>query len=966
MKRSNNNLKILFLNVQTLSAEKLEFLIELLIDYDIIFLSEINNKQQFLTQIDNQICKYHFDTETTRLAMITRNSVNFEYIGKGLVLEQERVQTDQIVVQSNFYRFKLVDNRVFEVENFYVTPDANTETLKSVSRFLNARGWTRRMYIAGGDFNINWKNVNKRNMLKLTALEQNVKNYTRIRNYTTLNGNTRTSKTIIDLILTNQTVKPKIVETEILDTSNLSFFDHNGVVLCLDFPKGKPYRDIKVAHDPFRRPEIDTKTYELIKLEIDLIEHEYSYDNFMLKTKQILDKHIPMNGKRGAYTKRLYDFPFPSEIRNQIRKKHLLQKKVKSHPSPENKLEYTKHRNNITKIIRKFKKDHITRKLLNQNSANAINKTIEFLQKSNSTSYKETPLTIIDGSFGTDLVNKLGKFLKARAEDLVQTEDIINSPDLTDIFDDSEIPTDKLVLKNFPAIVDIYKVVPKNKITKTASMDGISSHTLVEIWPIIQEPMNKILTSSLKFPSIDQGYYQRVISKESTKQPKIFKDMRPLGILNIIPKYAMSKFVWTKIRKHIEPILKKRKIMTYQGCKMPIINTLDGAIIETYLGFFVIIQKFDFSNAFGTLFLDRLLTVASQLNMCDEILEFVRDFIINQAYCSTLLFDGGHGVFLSDVMDMEKGAAQGQCGTDVAFTLLQLGLSPALDIGRNYYMDDINDLIKRCKTALDAIFAAKNNDNRLTEQAVRVGFAKNTLKTTYIPINFDKQIVIDNGIDAEYVLTETGILGFNFEVKNSKICTDPAARDIVCSIKQHLGTIHSTRTYVSNHFDRLKIARKLVYYHLGFISLVYAYGVKTSNNPGFQTIQVAVNDIIRATGLRRNTPQHILDKCFGTSLTDFARDSVIIDGKKEMQMRDWTTTEIYDRLFKIRTTRIELKVKGTFMRFFADEWNKFDPESRKSMAGFTIDQLKVFLKNRRRLQYDDSIYDQYFWIDLRE
>ena len=147
---------------------------------------------------------------------------------------------------------------------------------------------------------------------------------------------------------------------------------------------------------------------------------------------------------------------------------------------------------------------------------------------------------------------------------------------------------------------------------------------------------------------------------------------------------------------------------------------------------------------------------------------------------------------------------------------------------------------------------------------------------------------------------------------------------------------------------------------------MYAYGVKTSNNPGFQTIQVAVNDIIRATGLRRNTPQHILDKCFGTSLTDFARDSVIIDGKKEMQMRDWTTTEIYDRLFKIRTTRLELKVKGTFMRFFADEWNKFDPESRKSMASFTIDQLKVFLKNRRRLQYDDSIYDQYFWIDLRE
>ena len=535
---------------------------------------------------------------------------------------------------------------------------------------------------------------------------------------------------------------------------------------------------------------------------------------------------------------------------------------------------------------------------------------------------------------------------------------------MTDIFDESEIPADTLVLKSFPEITDIYKVVPKNKVTKTASMDGISSHTLVEIWPIIKTPMNEILTSSLKFPSIDQGYYQRVISKESSKQPEILKDMRPLGILNILPKYAMSKFVWTEIRKHIEPILKKRKIMTYQGCKMPIINTLDDAMVQIYLGFFVIIQKFDFSNAFGTLFLDRLLTVASQLNMCDEILEFVRDFITNQGYCSTLLFDGGHGVFLSEVMNMEKGAAQGQCGTDVAFTLLQLGLSPLIDIGRNYYMDDINDLIKRCKTALDAIFLAKKNNERLKEQAVRVGFAMNDLKTTYIPINFPKQLMIDNGISAEHVLTETGILGFDFEVKNSKICIEPAARNIVCSLKQHLGTTHSTRTYVSNHFDRLKIARKLIYHHLGFISLVYAYGVKTSNNPGFQTIQVAVNDLIRATGLRRNTPQHILDKCFGTSLTDFARDSVIIDGKKEMMMREWT--DIYCRLYKIRTTRLELTVKGTFMRFFANEWNSFDQESRKLMAGFSIDQLKVFLKNRRRLSYENTIYDQYFWIDLRE
>ena len=36
------------------------------------------------------------------------------------------------------------------------------------------------------------------------------------------------------------------------------------------------------------------------------------------------------------------------------------------------------------------------------------------------------------------------------------------------------------------------------------------------------------------------------------------------------------------------------------------------------------------------------------------------------------------------------------------------------------------------------------------------------------------------------------------------------------------------------------------------------------------------------------------------------------------------------------------------------------------MAKFDIIQLKAFLKKNRRLQYDESIYENYFWIDLRE
>lgn len=959
--------KILFLNVQTLTELKLDFIIELLIDFDIICLSEVNNRQQLLNNLESNICKFHFDPNTTRLAMITRNSINFSYLGTGLSLDQERIQIDQTIAQSNFYRITLANNKIFELENIYITPDANSNNLESIGKFLNGRSWSNKMFIGGGDFNVNWKNAGKRKKLNLsTTLDQNVKDYTRVRHYVK-DGSSRVSKTIIDLILTNRFVKPYILGTEILNTSNLPFFDHFGVILKLNFPKSKPYRDIELPQDPFRRKPIDAQKdpeqFENIKNAIDGIEHNKCYDRFMMGVRGVLDRFSPMSNKLGTFVKRIYDFPFPKEIRIEITKKHTLQQKAKNHPTEQNRLEFKKHRNKLTKTIRNFKKEHTTKKLLQQNSSNAIDTTIKFLQKTKSEDYTSKPRTIISGKFGTDLVNDLGIFLKGRA-DLVKTEDIENSPPLTEIFEENEIPENKLILTHFPKIDDIYKVIPKNKITKTASMDGVSSQTLVEIWPIIKSPMNEILTSSLKFPAIDQGYYQRVISKSSIKQPVVYEDMRPLGILNAIPKYGMSKFVWTEIRKHIAPILKNRNIMTYKGCKMPIINTLDNAIIQVFLKYFVIIQKFDFSNAFGTLFLSRLMEIMNQLNLCDEILDFITSYIKNQSYCGTVMNDGSYGIFISKIMNMVKGIAQGQCGADVAFTCLQFGLSPAENIYRNAYMDDLNDVIKWCLTALAAINLAKKNDDRLTEQAVRVGFKKNTLKTTYIPVNFPKSLVIESGIPEKYVVQSTGILGFNFNVINKKFCVLPAANDIVSSLNSHLQTVHSTRTYVANHLDRLKITRKLIYNHLGFISLVYAYGVKTSRNPGFQKVQVAVNDLIRATGLRPNTPQHVLDKCLGTSLTDFALHSVIIDGKKELIERN-LEPDIYDRIHKIRTTDIEFSVQGTFMNFFAEKWNNFDRNERQVMAELDITKLKDYLKKKRVLTYEADIFTNYYWIDLR-
>ena len=249
--------------------------------------------------------------------MICRNSVNFEYSGIGQILDQDRIQVDKTVFQSNLYRFKLDDNRIFDLENSYMTPDTSNDNLKTIGKYLNERGKSQKMYINGGDFNVNWKSTVKRKKLGINSLDQNVKEFTRIRNYTR-NGRSRTSKTLIDLIFTNSKTRPKIMETSILKTDHLPFFDHFGVILRLDFPKSKPYRDVWLARDPFRRPSIPAELMNQIQSEIHPLGMNHSYDSFMLNVRGILDRHVPVDGRHGLYRKRIYDVPYPKEIRHEI------------------------------------------------------------------------------------------------------------------------------------------------------------------------------------------------------------------------------------------------------------------------------------------------------------------------------------------------------------------------------------------------------------------------------------------------------------------------------------------------------------------------------------------------------------------------------------------------------------------------------------------------------------------------
>ena len=980
MANNDSDFKILFLNVRTLSEQKLKILISILIlTYSIIFINEVNYKQKYLDDLPTDIGQYHYDERTPRLGMICRQSINFKYNGPGLIIDQERSFTDKTCVQTNFYTFS-VSNYVFDIENVYVLPETNATNTKILKEFLTDRANSTRPYISGGDFNINWKKTTARKTFQIPTAKQLVTGITRISKYTTVRTNrTRISKTQIDLIFANFRAQNKIAKSEIWNNETLKdgtgkkYFDHFGVDISLDLLIQKPYRDVRIPRDPLRRP--DPSPEERILINADIAEMcatcPDDYNLFFMKLKSILDKYIPNYRCGGFYTKRFYDCPYPGVLRDEISLKHKLEVKYRKNPTPENKTKKNKQRNKVTEICREFRTTYATQRLDQANSVKSIQKTIEFLSKKRAVT-KPKQMILINDKCCEKLANEMSDYFKIRAEGLIKIYDIERSSGLHNAINQNEIPETKLELKHFPAIQNLHDVIPKSKVTKSGSFDTISSYIITLFWPSMADKLNTIFTKNLNFPVDSQGYYQRIISKSAVKQPLEFKDMRPLGILNVFPKYRMSKYVWTEIRQHVQSILKKRRVYTYHGCRAPIYLTFDKIKWELWLGHKVILTKFDFSNAFGTLYKNRLLQILEQLNLGDEVIKFCMDYFTNQGLCQTIFEDPVFGIFVSDLTKMMQGGPQGQCGMDVAFTILQFGLSAMDDIFRNYYMDDLNDIICRCLTEQAAVNLAINNDINLNKQAISVGFKKNEKKTTFIPFNVSTDLLLTAKIEEKYIKTNTDILGVGFTAKKNGVCIKPAADDFISGIQQKIHLVHTSRAYVDAHERRVKIARTIVYNQIGNLPLIYVYGESDTNqqdsksglNKQFERCLVKINDVFRATGLRQDTPKHILDKCMGCNIEQFCKDSVIIDGLKALEFEN---LDPFGRQSKIKPNGAFYgAIRGTFKNKFMRLWNLLEQSDRESFRTMRIEQVKAVFKKRRKLTYESSIYDTYEWRSLNQ
>ena len=962
--------KVAFQNVRTINKEKVVRLNNFLKNVDVIFLSEVDNPS--FRFISNDHFQYHYDPSTCRrLAVISSNLVDMQPIGPGLILHQDRVQKDKTAVQTYLYQITINVNKqkhVIHFENVYSIPSLSPLNKERLHDHLSDRPLQFKNFVVGGDFNLNWLSVEVRNLFEsVGGMTQQVHEATRVCEYEKIINGTavkKKSESIIDLIFTSRSILPKCkkvyakkIPKESSDKS--ATFDHKAVICELNFPCLHYYREITYYPNPHNRPPPTEKQIKLISSEISKIDtlSLTSFDDLNQKTRVILDDVIP-NNPPGPKKKRLYRTPFSKQLIKEIRLKHDLDKR--SHRSLHDLSLYRKQRNKCTALVRAETRDYQNKLFEKANSVGQIQNIVKSLESDIITNISGNADKIefhIDEKLysGLELAEKAGEFFENRATGLVTDQQISDAglpgPVLKD---DEHLPAYDFL---FPLFHNLYDFIPKNKISNSAGPSKIASSIIEKVWDSFEPKLNFVCQRfNLSYPVIDQGYFQRLINK--VPNPKRCKDFRPIGVLNAIEKYCFNKPFFKSLRKHLEPIFHKRNNFSYKGTHLCIIKTLDQIQSQIWNELPTLLVKYDFSNAFGTTHPETIMIAFSQLNLSDSCLNYIRGYIHNQADARTIISDKT-GYYTSKNIPMTRGNPQGQVGADLVFLVQQLVLREIENVFRTLYVDDIND-VHSGETELATVMNALANEFALKEQVVQVGFMLNADKTTYIPFNIQDQTLLDNGILPINIKRDSCVLGFSFDAKSKGVDISPAAQSIITKLRKKRMVVHAARNYVTDIDILVKTARTLIYHCIGDLHLVVGYDGDSLNN--FNKIRVEVNNILRATGLRFDTPSTVLDQVFGTNLLKFAHQGIIVNGLK-MLHDDPSNFGRQNVIVNLRRF-----TPNTYMHKFANMWNfDFSGQDRRDIMKFKFNfsSIKNFLKKKRKLKRPSSTHVDYKWVDMR-
>ena len=939
----------------------------------------VNNKDDsnfhYFANLDG--CKILHGGDAYRIALAFPKFLESKVLRiESLTISQKKRSASQkcdLVVHYAVYKIGL--ERDFYVGVCYMTPDCNANNRKTILKRIYDDSQKFRFFCALGDFNLNYNDVKITKIFEdafSNEMTQVINEDTRVCNLNMSDGRTVKTSTRIDLIFNNGPADSLNRESTVVKTSK-KFSDHYmaSTRYAINFPKKfvtvEKYLD-PTRRKPFKNTSQIAKANEELAYEIAHLKASKEYNKYTQSqllqfltdiVTDVLDNYCPYNTPDKVTFKK-YRQNLPREIKSMIyRRKTVLnayrRAKRRFNCDPDCMVlkrfrdETYNHLRSLTKVrdqaLKKHKRN--TEKRAFTHAMKSSNNIWEFVKmnKSSENFDLEKMDFIIKEKSGCELANHLSDFIYKRAnlvpDSLVaEHAHAIPLPSKEMIQRNQLMPNSKP--KDLPNEVMNWYNPKKGKPSLACGPDGISQSHILELMPtigiIIKDAM---MLETDQFVNIEKNY-TRLIAKGTCKYGDKLdeKSVRPIVEANILQKYGPVKKFVNEFENFFLPRMNHNQFaFPGKGTLLAMSTGLDNATAVIRQGYPAAITLWDFSNAFCTFDHKTLLKIARMYDPPEDLIRKLELFLDQTS--TQIKINDQNGYYLADLSTTNKGGPQGQIGYDKIFALCNDAMIPEkIDnddeierADRNKFVDDFTDVYVS-RSSLGLYNLILHNKKLLYDQATSIGLKMNETKTKNIVFNCDDKIIAA-GFD---IVCEAKTLGITFnknpKFRNNKnklpILVDGTATSLISKLCVAANQVRSSCKTIKLMRFRLDLATKLIWTCINDIHEPYIF----CEDSFFKRITVAINNVIRASGLCRTTPTNVLYRLtLGISPENIAKKSVICETLKRADLK-----KIENDRYLVKLDNFERNMP--MMSTFSTLWNKLPLKLRRDVIDLKLCENK--------------------------
>ena len=631
---------------------------------------------------------------------------------------------------------------------WYRPPTENTDinTFEALTRIIRKLDTEGKEIILTGDTNCDYKKPKDCNTRKLKALysefqfEQLITDFTRVATKTSSNGETSTTKTVIDHFSTN---RPNLISSS--GVIKIGMTDHYMV-----FGIRKLNANLSFIRKEIKTESRNMKNYnrEAFLLDLQTIDWEMIIstagdepnamaNKFCDIFHSILDMHAPLKIRKNTVKHAPSPWITP-RIRNMIHERDRTKKQAEKDRSIWPK--YKRLRNKVTSELRRAVECYFCN-LIDENSNNpkemwkTINRVLNKSQCSTtprSVMYEGQPIEKQKG-----IAEAFNNHFTMIGSKLAEKIEIKESDNPLKYFNDK----DALAAPNFefqPITSDLIKnEIKKLKCNKSSGYDKISVQFVKDAAEILCKPLAAIFNSSFKtgvFPDIWKIARVTSIFKSGSKSD--MSNYRPISVLSVFSR-LLEKLGHDQVSSYMK---EQKKFATCQHAFLKMHNTLTSLLNITDSWFSNVdkhrinISVFlDLKKAFDTVDHGILLAKLTKYGVAGTSLRWFTSYLTSRKQYCVL---NGHK---SSLKTVHCGIPQGSCLGPLLFILYVNDFEQCLKkCTPNMYADDTSVTCSG-EDIYDLCNDLKAEIENITEWLRQNKLSLNTAKTEYMVVGHKRQ-----------------------------------------------------------------------------------------------------------------------------------------------------------------------------------------------------------------------------------